>query len=331
MARGGCEGEKSARRSSRLFALGTTDRELSTSSPDDKSLSVVLPGEVGSLHLDEGRHHDLSVVRVKEVAELANAVAEGSEDESTVGDGLGSRSGELEVGVGRRAGVDLNGGREGAGDDIVLDSRGALLERLADAREEHNFLDVAQILLVDAHDVEEGLDLEALGLGELGEERIVEADGEAVGLDAASEPSNSSVAESSETASDLGLENHADGNALAVEDVGSDDGLDGMAKGVAKVDEVAKTGLLLVDGDNVSLGGDGGADDGEEEGLGSRASFEGAAGAGLASRVAEDSRVDLGDTRLELGELGLIPDGGGLRKGRSACEFAEMGIRTGSP
>lgn len=116
-----------------------------------------------------------------------------------------------------------------------------------------------------------------------------------MGLQAASETSDRRVSESSQAASDLCLEDHTHTHALAMEDIGSDDGLDSVTNGVAKVDEVAKAGLLLVDRNDVGFGRDGGADDGEEEGLGGRASCESSPGAGGASRGSEDGRVDLGD------------------------------------
>jgi hypothetical protein len=96
---------------------------------------------------------------VKEVAELADAVPERGENESAVRDGLGAGGRELEMGVRWGTRSDSDGGGKGPGNHVVLNARRALLERLPDTREDDNLLDVAGVLLVDSHNVEERLDV----------------------------------------------------------------------------------------------------------------------------------------------------------------------------
>ena len=70
--------------------------------------------------------------------------------------------------------------------------------------------------------------------------------------------------EHAELARDLCLKDHADADALAVEHVWGQDGLDGVANGVPEVDEVTEPGgLALVMGHDVGLDGDGADNDGE--------------------------------------------------------------------
>lgn len=52
-----------------------------------------------------------------------------------------------------------------------------------------------------------------------------------------------------------------------MKDIRSHDCLDSVSDSVTEVDEVAKTGFLLVDRNDVSLGSDRASNDGEEEGL----------------------------------------------------------------
>ena len=185
---------------------------------------------------------------------------------------------------------------------------------LSDARQEDDFLEFRSgILLVDGHAVEEASDGDlgsrcsaCLGLG-AEDEGVGEGSWKAIGLDATAESSDADLAEasfSSATSGDLGFEDHAYGDALAVEKVGCEEGLDGVADGVAKVDEVAEVGLLWIVGDDGGLCVGGGDDEGEE---------------GVGGEIVEGFGVDVGEGVEEGGRGGfeegkrvLVPDGGGL-------------------
>lgn len=90
---------------------------------------------------------------------------------------------------------------------------------------------------------------------------------EAVGVDATTDSSDANLTEASfpsTTSGDLGFEDHTDGDTLAVEEVGSEEGFDGMTDCVTKVDEVAEVSFLWIVGDDGGLGVDGRDDEGEE-------------------------------------------------------------------
>ena len=90
---------------------------------------------------------------------------------------------------------------------------------------------------------------------------------EAVRVDATAEPSDADLTEArfrTTTPGDLGFEDHAYGDALAVKEVGGKEGFDGMSDGVTKVDEVAKVGFLWIVRDDGRLCVDGRDDEGEE-------------------------------------------------------------------
>jgi len=86
-------------------------------------------------------------------------------------------------------------------------------------------------------------------------------------LEATSESSDCSISECSHRASDLCFEYHSNTDTFSVKDIRSHDCLDSVSDSVTEVDEVAKTGFLLVDRNDVSLGSDRASNDGEEEGL----------------------------------------------------------------
>jgi hypothetical protein len=115
----------------------------------------------------------------------------------------------------------------------------------------------------------------------------------------------------SELTGHLGLENHSDADALAVQYTGRQHGFNRVSDCVSKVDEVAKPSrLAFVIRDYVRLDRDRAHDDGEEQLLGSRACRLGT------PRIVDAGGLNSGNdvcrSRLERGKVGLVPDGGGL-------------------
>ncbi|KAI3485871.1 hypothetical protein L1887_50669 [Cichorium endivia] len=290
--------------------------EVAVVAMDDDGLSSVLELEASGVEVCETGHHDLGVVRVKHVAESAGVAGKSSEDERAVGDGFGAWSGEGDLGVVGLLEDGRDGGAEGenAADDVVADGGGHVFDGVADGVKKDDLLVGARVLLVDLHDVEEAVDGDVEGLGKAGDAGVGERDREVVLLEAASEATDGDLAEAVHVARDLCLEDHADGDALAVEHLGGEDGLDGVADRVAKVDKVAKAALLFVDGDDVRLDADGAADDVEQERLGFGARVEGPAlvERGVGGEGPEDGGADGGSAGLELGKVDGVPDGGCL-------------------
>ena len=95
--------------------------------------------------------------------------------------------------------------------------------------------------------------------------------GEVVRLQAARETADCDLAQHTQLARDLSLEDHADRDALSVQHRGRKHGFDSMADSVAKIDKVAQASLALVDSDNVRLDSDRPGDDREEQLLCGRA------------------------------------------------------------
>lgn len=134
-----------------------------------------------------------------------------------------------------------------------------------DSRQNHNFLLGATVLLVDFHNIQKAVDGQQLRCREAGNARICQGHRQIVSLERTSEPTYADLREDSHLSGDLSLEDHADTNTLAVEDSRGKDSLNGMADRVSKVDEVAKTGLALVDGDDVRLDRDRADNDRQQE------------------------------------------------------------------
>jgi hypothetical protein len=82
-----------------------------------------------------------------------------------------------------------------------------------------------------------------------------------------------------------------------VEHVWGEDGFDGVADGVTKVDEVSESSLAFVDGDDVGFDVDTASDDGEEERLGDGASAD--VTTCVACGRGADGIVDLGSVAFE--------------------------------
>ena len=197
-------------------------------------------------------------------------------------------------------------------DHLVLDSRRFGFKRRSDPVEENDLLLGSRVLLVDSHDIEESVDGEELGLRKGGDPGIRDGDGKTVGFESSFQSTDGDLGEDSEMSSDFGFEDDTDGDAFSVKDLRSNDGFDGVSDGVSEVDEVSQTGLSLVDGDDVSLDVDRSSDDREEEGL-LRSSSSDRSSSEVGGRPSRgDGGDDLGGSRLELGEVVLVPDGGGL-------------------
>ena len=191
------------------------------------------------LQLNECIHHDLSIVRMKEVLETACSGAEGSQQEGTVRDTLGPRGGHLHRVMGRDTGGDLASLRKGLGDDRISDSGGLLLVRGADPGKDDDLLDWTTILLVDLHNVEKPIDGEELGGGNAGDPGIVDGDRKVVRFDTPGETTNSYLAQHAHLAGNLGLQYHTDTDTFSVKDRRGQHCLNGVANGVTKIDEIA--------------------------------------------------------------------------------------------
>ena len=115
----------------------------------------------------------------------------------------------------------------------------------------------------------------------------------------------------SELTGHLGLEDHSDADALAVQYAGRQYGFNRVSDCVSKVDEIAKPSRLpLVVRDYMRLDRDRAHDDGEEQFLGSRACRLGT------PRIVDAGGLNSGNdvrrSRLKRGKVGLVPDGSGL-------------------
>ena len=186
---------------------------------------------------------------------------------------------------------------------------------LSDARQEDEFLEFGcGILFVNGHAIEEAINGDCgsgcsacLCLG-AEHEGMGEGGWEAVRLCATTESSDADLTESgffSATSGDFGFEDHANGDALAVEEVWREEGFDGMADSVTKIDEVAQVGFLWIVRDDGGLCVDRG-DDECEKGVG----FEIVEGLGVnvGEGVEEGCRGG-----FEEGKRVFVPDGSSLR------------------
>lgn len=129
----------------------------------------------------------------------------------------------------------------------------------------------------------------------------------AVRLDATTESSYADLAETgffTTSTGYLGFEDHADGDAFTMKEVGSEKSFDGMTDCVTKVDEIAKVGFLCVIGDDGCFGVYGRDDEGEKR-VRSKI-LEGLCVYGVEG-VEEGSRG-----RFEEGKRVLVPDCGCL-------------------
>jgi hypothetical protein len=122
------------------------------------------------------------------------------------------------------------------------------------------------------------------------------------------------LGEAAELASDLGLEDDPDGNTLSVQNFGGEDGFDGVPDGVAEVDEVSKTGLALINGDDVGFDIDGAGDDGEEELLSSGSGRGLSTSKGGCCRAGRDGRGDFGSVRFQFRKVVFDPDRSSLAR-----------------
>ena len=280
--------------------------QLAAAARDDQHLAGVLPGVGGAAQLGDGRQHVLRVVRVQQAVDARGALAEGGQDEGAVRDALGAGRGHADREAGGHARGDADRGRQHDADGAVLDDAGARLVRLADGGQQHDLLVAALVLLVDGHLLEQQVDGALLAGRQPGDAPVVQRGGQVVARDALGQAGDGAGAEHAEEAGELGLAHHADGDALAVQDLRGEDGLVGVADGVAKVEQVAQAALALVRRHDLGLDA-GGAD---------HDALEHVADGGEAGRrvrgAGADGVEDGGRVLLEGGELGLVPDGGRL-------------------
>lgn len=209
--------------------------------------------EVAYLELNKSGHHDLSIVRVQQVGELASAFAESSENECAIGDTLRAGGSHADWVLGGNTGDDLAGLAQSLGNNLVLDASRLLFISLSDPLEQHDPLFGTAVLFVDFHDIEKLFNGEELGCGDSFDTGVVDGDGEIVGLDAARQPTNTNLTKDTQLTGNLRLEHHTNAYALSMKNGRSKNSLDSMADTVSKVDEIAKTGLTLIDGDDVRL------------------------------------------------------------------------------
>ena len=191
------------------------------------------------LQFNECVHHDLGIIRVEEVLETARSGTEGSQQEGTVGDALGPRSGQLNRVMSRDAGNDLTSLRKGLGNDRISDSGSLLLVCGTDPGKDDNLLDRTTILLVDLHDVEKPIDSDELDSRNASDSGIVDRYGKVVRLETPGEPTNAYLAQHAHLAGNLRLQYHSDTDAFSVENGRGQNGFDGVTDGMAKVDQIA--------------------------------------------------------------------------------------------
>ena len=191
------------------------------------------------LQLVKSGHHDLGVIRVQQVSQPTGATSEGSQHESTVRNALRTRRGHANWALRRHSRDDFGRLGEGLADNGIGNYARFLLHRLADGSQQHDLLLRPAVLLVDAHDVQQAADGEKPRGREARDTRIRQRDGQVVALQAAREAPNADLSEMSELAGHLGLEDHPDADALAVQHSRRQDGFDRVSDRVSKVDEVA--------------------------------------------------------------------------------------------
>lgn len=193
---------------------------------------------------------------MEEVLEAACSSAKGGQQEGAVGDALGPGGGHSNRVVSRDTGNDLTSLRKGLGNDGISDCGGLLLVCGADLGKDDDLLDWTTVLLVDPHDIEKPVDSDKLGGRNASDPGIVDGDREVVRLETPGETTDAYLAQHTHLAGNLGLQYHSDTDAFSVKNGGGQNSLDSMADAVAKVDEIAQTGLTLINGDNVGFDGD---------------------------------------------------------------------------
>lgn len=172
-----------------LFAFRGNGQRATTTS-NDNGLPAVFPSELCSLiyesvtvwnrgfrstylQFHECIHHDLSIVRVKEVLEPACSSAEGGQQEGTVRNALGSGGGHSNRIMGGNTGDDLTSLGKDFSDDGIGDTGGLLLIGCADPGKDDNLFHRTTVLLVDLHDIEKPVDGDKLGGGNASDTGVV--------------------------------------------------------------------------------------------------------------------------------------------------------------
>lgn len=218
--------------------------------------------KVPYLEFVESGHHNLGIIGVQKVPQPTGTLAQSSQDQSAVGDTLGTRCRHHNRVVRRDTRNDLCGFRERFGNKRVLDHGRFLFVGSTDPGQNDDLLFISAVLLVNAHDVQKAVNSQETRSREAGDAGVGQGNWEVVSLEAARETANADLGQDAHLTRELSLKNHTDADTLAMKDGRRQNGLDGMADTVAKVDEVTESGLALINGDNVRLDRDGTNDDG---------------------------------------------------------------------
>lgn len=203
------------------------------------------------LQFDKRIHHDLGIVRVKEVLETTCSSTEGGQQEGTVGYALGPWCGHSNRVMSRDAGNDLASFGKGFSDDGIGNTGGLLLVCGANPGKDDDLLDRTTVLLVNLHDIEEPIDSDEFGGGNASDTGVIGGDGKVVCLERPSETANSYLAQHAHLAGNLGLQYHSDTDTFSVKNGRGQNGLDGVTGGMTEVNEIAQTGFSFVDGDDM--------------------------------------------------------------------------------
>ena len=231
------------------------------------------------LEVIEGRHHDLRVIRMKEVLQTASPSSKSSKHKSPVGDTLRARSGQGRGAILRDTRNHFDSVRECFSDDTILDRSRFLFIGRADSREEHYFFGWTRVFLVDLHNIQQAANAEELRSWNSGDSGIIDRGREIVGLQSSSKSADCDLAENAHRTSDFCFKDHTDRDAFSVQDGWGKNGLYRMANGMTEIDEVTETCLTLIDGNNMGFYGYRAGDDSQQEFLRLRACSLGASGA----------------------------------------------------
>src|SRR5258706_10511815 len=110
----------------------------------------------------EGSHHDLRIIRVKEVLQTAGPSSKSSKHESPVGDTLRARSSHGHRAIFRDSRNDFDSIRKCFSDNIIWDHCRLLFIGRPDSRKQHDFFGRARIFLVDLHNIKQAVNSEEL-------------------------------------------------------------------------------------------------------------------------------------------------------------------------
>ena len=228
---------------------------------------------------------------MQQILKFTRALGQRSEHQSAIGDTLATRCRHFHMFLAQRSihteiDLDFDSFREHLGDKCIANNRRFLFVGGANAGEDDNLFVRTRVLLVDAHDIEEPVDAEAAGTRTPAYSLICQAYRQPISSQTPHKPPYGHLLQYAHPPSNLGLEDHADTNALSVEHLRGENSFDGVPDSVSEVDEVAESRLALVDGNDVGLDVDTASDDGEQQGLGDRARAD------VTARVARGGGTD---------------------------------------